>query len=285
MARHQQGRQCKRKTVVRLLSVHGPNGSAISHNPRASKKSAMADALCLLDLPAEILCYIVNLLDHPKDVAACTVASAALAYASPLDVATSYYHGRSEAALAASLPLSIARVLFERWGITPECRHIPAAAVGGHVDVVRWVCCHTKTSGSLVQSWTTARAPTSARQCTYRPGRDSATYRSAGLRECAPFDPTSGSDSSPPGSPLLGRSLRQEVAIAHNDDLMSSFGSGSPPTQRRRPQRHTPDASATTSDRSPNGEDQPLTRRRRQSASILTGRAAAVRTTTISLLR
>lgn len=254
--------------MVRLLSVHGPNGSAISHNPRASKKSAMADALCLLDLPAEILCYIVNLLDHPKDVAACTVASAALAYASPLDVATSYYHGRSEAALAASLPLSIARVLFERWGITPECRHIPAAAVGGHVDVVRWVCCHTKTSGSLVQSWTTARAPTSARQCTYRPGRDSATYRSAGLRECAPFDPTSGSDSSPPGSPLLGRSLRQEVAIAHNDDLMSSFGSGSPPTQRRRPQRHTPDASATTSDRSPNGEDQPLTRRRRQSASI-----------------
>ncbi|AJF97227.1 hypothetical protein TW95_gp0493 [Pandoravirus inopinatum] len=96
--------------------------------------------LSLLDLPSEILCSIVALLDHPRDVVACACTSAALACRSPLDAAASYYRGRSEAALAAGLPLCITRALFEQWNMAADYRHLPAAARGGRVDVVRWVC-------------------------------------------------------------------------------------------------------------------------------------------------
>lgn len=102
----------------------------------------MADALSLVDLPAEVLCYIVGLLEHPRDVAACVGASAALACASPLDTAASYYRGRSEAALAAGLPLRVTRALFAQWEMRPKYRHLPAAAVGGRVAVLDWVCQH-----------------------------------------------------------------------------------------------------------------------------------------------
>ncbi|AVK76330.1 hypothetical protein pneo_cds_723 [Pandoravirus neocaledonia] len=110
----------------------------------------MNGTLSLLDLPSEILCSIVAFLDHPRDVVACACASAALACRSPLDAAASYYRGRSEAALAAGLPLRVVRALFERWNTTHEYPHIPAAARGGRVDVVRWVCrsikeCHMVT--------------------------------------------------------------------------------------------------------------------------------------------
>ncbi|QBZ81439.1 CBP CCPA superfamily incomplete domain containing protein [Pandoravirus celtis] len=100
----------------------------------------MADVLTLVDLPAEVLCHIVGLLEHPRDVAACVGASTALACVSPLDTAASYYRGRSEAALAAGLPLRVVRALFERWEMRPEYRHLPAAAVGGHVAVLDWLC-------------------------------------------------------------------------------------------------------------------------------------------------
>nr|UMO80168.1 hypothetical protein [Pandoravirus aubagnensis] len=100
----------------------------------------MACNLSLLDMPNEILCSIVALLDHPRDVAACARVSTALGCASPLDAAVSYYWGRSEMALADGLPLRVASTLFARWGVEPERRHLPAAASGGRADVVRWVC-------------------------------------------------------------------------------------------------------------------------------------------------
>lgn len=226
----------------------------------------MTDALCLLDLPAEVLCYIVNLLDHPRDVAACIGASAALAYASPLDVATFYYRGRSEAALASGLPLSIARVLFGRWAMAPECRHIPAAAAGGHADVIRWVCCHTENkSGSLLPSWTmtTVCAPPNASQYLYAPGPDPMKHPPLDLRDYASFDSQSSSDSSLPGSPLPQRPPRQEAATARDSDSRSALGSDSPPAQRR-----TPDARVAL-DRSTDGQSRPAHRRRRRSAWTL----------------
>lgn len=101
----------------------------------------------LVDLPAEVLCHIVGFLGHPRDVAACAVASPALGCVSPLDVAASYYRGLSESALHAGLPLHVARALFERWRLGPECRHVVAAAAGGRAAVLAWVCCHIKQHG------------------------------------------------------------------------------------------------------------------------------------------
>ncbi|AVK75269.1 hypothetical protein pqer_cds_847 [Pandoravirus quercus] len=100
----------------------------------------MDDNLSLLDLPSEILCFIVALLDHPRDVVACACASPALACRSPLETAASYYRGQSEAALAAGLPIYVVRALFGQWNMEVDYRHLPAAARGGRVDVVRWVC-------------------------------------------------------------------------------------------------------------------------------------------------
>ncbi|WBR14842.1 Sam maturase domain-containing protein [Pandoravirus kuranda] len=112
----------------------------------------MDGTLSLLDLPSETLCAIVAFLDHPRDVVACICASAALACRSPLDAAASHYHGKSEAALAAGLPLRVVRALFDRWGMTAEYRHLPLAARGGRIDVVRWVCAIIKPS-TLSHLW------------------------------------------------------------------------------------------------------------------------------------
>lgn len=136
----------------------------------------MASTLSLLDLPAEIVCAIIRLLDHPRDVAACICASPALAYLSPVDAAASHYCGRSEAALAAGLPLGVTRALFARWAMTPQYRHVPAAARGGRTDVVRWVCsCIAKED--VFSAWTTVQAPSPVVGAVYVPGPDVPTAR------------------------------------------------------------------------------------------------------------
>lgn len=134
-------------------------------------RQTMSGSLSLLDLPNEILCCIVAFLDHPRDVVACTRASAALAHRSPLDAAASYYCGQSEAALAAGLPLRVVRALFARWNATADYRHLPAAARGGRVDVVRWVCGLIKPL-MIPESWTDMTAAGPAFDPDYAPAPD-----------------------------------------------------------------------------------------------------------------
>ncbi|QBZ81308.1 hypothetical protein pclt_cds_721 [Pandoravirus celtis] len=186
--------------------------------------------MSLLDLPAEIVSAIVNLLGHPRDVAACICATPALAYLSPVDTAASHYRGRSEAALAAGLPLDVVRALFARWTMAPQHRHLPAAACGGRADVVRWVCsCVAKED--VLSAWTTVQAPTPVTGAVYVPGPDVPTVQPDESTDVLPPEPWEHMDATrrtAPGAALTTNRGTQLSSAGINDLAVHRYRLASP---------------------------------------------------------
>ncbi|AVK76327.1 hypothetical protein pneo_cds_720 [Pandoravirus neocaledonia] len=189
----------------------------------------MAGTLTLVDLPAEVLYYIVGLLEHPRDAAACIGASPALACVSPLDTAASYYRGRSEAALAAGLPLRVILALFAQWEMRPEYRHLPAAAVGGHVAVIDWLCRHLK----RIPAYKTERI-----------GKEVTRYIPAPDPHRLEHDPRTIPERSDPGAPI-SRQRRSGRAASHKRRLPQH----APQITPERPDPEAPIARKTASGR------------------------------------
>lgn len=91
-------------------------------------------------LPAEILVFILSMLDCVRDAACLLMASRALydrTWLTDVVVRCCVLHPTS--LLCAGAPLAIVRKAFDRWGVRPRIDMLAAAASGGRIANARWL--------------------------------------------------------------------------------------------------------------------------------------------------
>lgn len=94
----------------------------------------------LLEMPLEIVDLIVQNLDSCRDIVSCMRTSSLFCKRHLLDLLACSFTGQICRIVQSKAPLEVVQALYGRWRLAPCVDHLPDAAKGGHVDVVRWMC-------------------------------------------------------------------------------------------------------------------------------------------------
>ncbi|QBZ81700.1 F-box incomplete domain containing protein [Pandoravirus celtis] len=99
-------------------------------------------ASSLADMPAEIIAHILGCLESLRDLAACAATCSALVDTTVLEAAASRFaHVTGPRLLEAGAPLCVIQRVVQDRALTDVPREcVIAAARGGQIDVVEWVC-------------------------------------------------------------------------------------------------------------------------------------------------